>query len=122
MLGLMGAAGTAAPPVATTSTHDDLVFLAEVEETDAAYLLELLPDVHKEGVGLLLCGRRLTVTGWMVQAHEAAATAARRAFRYEVLLPDDVDPGTVTGSFRRGALQVRVEKLRASRPRRLRLL
>jgi len=119
----MGAPGSTAPvpSVAATSRHDDLVLVAEVEETDAAYLLELLPDVQKEDVGLLICGRCLTVTGWMVQGR-GAATAARRAFCYEVLLPEDVDTGAVTGSFRRDTLRVRAEKLRASRPRRLRLL
>jgi HSP20 family molecular chaperone IbpA len=122
MLGQMGAPGSTAPAVAAASRHDDPVLLAEVEETDAAYLLELLPDVQKEGVDLMISGRCLTVTGWMVEGGGTAGIDARRAFRYEVLLPYDVDTGSVSGSFRGGALRVRAGKLRASRPRRLRLL
>ena len=94
------------------------VVLAELEETEDAYLVELLPGAPKEEVELFICGRCLTVSG---RLSPPDGSRPGQGFRYELLLPGDVDAGDVQASLRGGALRVRAAKACAARPRRIRL-
>jgi HSP20 family protein len=98
--------------------------LADVEETDDAYVVELeLPGVKKRDIDISLAGRRLTVTGERKEKERSGILRRRTRsvgrFRFEVLLPGDVDEDGVTASLAEGELTVRVPKATSERPRRI---
>jgi HSP20 family protein len=98
--------------------------LADVEETDDAYVVELeLPGVKKRDIDISLAGRRLTVTGERKEKERSGILRRRTRsvgqFRFEVLLPGAVDEDGVTASLDEGVLTVRVPKATSERPRRI---
>jgi HSP20 family molecular chaperone IbpA len=110
------------PEAAVAPPPRDPVVLVELEELADAYVLDLLPGTATSDVELLLCGRCLTLSGWLAPPTPPVAGApGPQAFRYDVLLPDDIDVTDVTASRRRGALTVRVGRTCTMRPRRIRL-
>ena len=98
--------------------------LADVEETDDAYTVELdLPGVAREDVDIQLDDRRLTVSG-DIQEKERTGILHRRTrrvgrFHYSVTLPGDVDADGVTAQLHEGVLTVRVPKSAQAKPRRI---
>ena len=98
--------------------------LADVEETDDAYSVEIdLPGVSREDVDIQLDDRELTVSG-EVKEKERSGILRRRTrrvgqFHYAVRLPGDVDADNVTASLHEGVLTVRVPKSQAAKPRRI---
>ena len=98
--------------------------LADLEETDDAYVIEVeLPGVKREDVSVELSGRRLVVTGER-KDRERSGVLRRRTrsvgrFHHEVVLPGDVDGEGVSASLEEGVLTVRVPKVAAERPRRI---
>jgi HSP20 family protein len=98
--------------------------LADVEETDEAYLAEIeLPGVGADDLSVEVAGRRLTVTGERKEKERVGILRKRTRtvgrFHYEVLLPGDVDEENVQATLEDGVLTVRVPKPASQRPRRI---
>ena len=98
--------------------------LADVEETDDAYLVEIeLPGVDKDDIEVELTGQQLAVTGERKERERAGILRRRTRtvgrFRYEVVLPGATDDEGVTASMDQGVLSVRVPKPEQDRPRRI---
>ncbi len=98
--------------------------LADVEETDDAYTVELdLPGVAREDVDIQLDDRRLTVSG-DIEEKERTGILHRRTrrvgrFHFSVTLPGDVDPDGVSAHLQDGVLTVHVPKAAQAKPRRI---
>ena len=98
--------------------------LADVEETDDAYTVEIdLPGVAREDVDIQLDDRRLTVSG-DIEEKERKGILHRRTrrvgrFHYSVTLPGDVDADGVSAQLHDGVLTVRVPKSAQAKPRRI---
>ena len=98
--------------------------LADLEETDEAYVAEIeLPGVKLEDLSVEVAGRRLTVTGERKERERVGILRRRTRtvgrFHYEVLLPGEVDEDAVTASLHEGVLTVRVPKPANERRRRI---
>lgn len=98
--------------------------LADLEETDEAYVAEIeLPGVKLEDLSVEVAGRRLTVTGERKERERVGILRRRTRtvgrFHYEVLLPGEVDDDGVEASLHEGVLTVRVPKPMSQRPRRI---
>ena len=98
--------------------------LADVEETDDAYVVEIdLPGVQREDIDIQLTDRQLTVSG-EIKEKERSGILRRRTrrvgqFQYSVTLPADVDADEVTAHLDDGVLTVRVPKPEQVKPRRI---
>ena len=106
------------------STAGAFTPLADLEETDDAYLAEIeLPGVKREDLSVEVAGHRLTVTGERKERERVGILRRRTRtvgrFHYEVLLPGDVDEEGVEASLHEGVLTVRVPKPASQRPRRI---
>ncbi len=98
--------------------------LADLEETDDAYVAEIeLPGVKLEDLSVEVAGRRLTVTGERKERERVGILRRRTRtvgrFQYEVLLPGELDESGVEASLHEGVLTVRVPKPASERPRRI---
>ena len=99
---------------------------ADLEESDDAYLVEIeLPGVRKDDLDIEVTGRRLTVTG---ERHEKERVGILRKrertvgrFRYEVLVPGEIDEEGVAAGLDEGVLTVRLPKPEHERPRRIKV-
>ena len=98
--------------------------LADVEETDDVYVVELeLAGVKKSDVDISVGGRRLLVTGER-RERERRGFFRHRArsvgrFHYEVSLPGPVQEDEVTASLDEGVLTLRLPKPASDRRRRI---
>ena len=98
--------------------------LADVEETDEAYVVEVeLPGVKRDDVSVEVVGRRVTVSGERKERERVGILRRRTRtvgqFHYEVVLPGDVDDEGVSASMDEGVLTVRVPKPASEKPRRI---
>ncbi len=98
--------------------------LADVEETDDAYVVEIeLPGVDRKDIEVLTAGRRLTVTGERREKERVGILRRRTrkvgSFRYEIELPAEFVDEEVTASLHEGVLTVRLPKPASERPRRI---
>lgn len=98
--------------------------LADVEETDDAYLVEIeLPGVKRGDIDVTLSGRQLTVSGERKEKERVGILRRRTRvtgrFHYEVTLPAADPDAEVTAGYDDGVLTVRVSKPEADRPRRI---
>lgn len=96
--------------------------LADVEETDDAYLIEVeVPGVDKKDVDISMSGRRLTISGERKEKERVGIlrrrTRAVGRFNLEIVLPEDIDSSNVTASLEGGELIVRVPKASSEHPR-----
>ncbi len=108
----------------TSSIGDVFIPMADVEESDDAYLVEVeLPGVKREDVSLEVSGRQLTVSGERKERERVGILRKRTRsvgrFQYQVTLPGQVDEAGVEASMDEGVLSVRVPKAVAERPRRI---
>ena len=98
--------------------------LADVEETDDAYTVEIdLPGVQRDDVDIQLADRVLTVTG-EVREKERTGVLRRRTrrvgrFHYSVTLPGEVDADSVSAQLHDGVLAIRVPKAAQAKARRI---
>ena len=97
--------------------------LADVEETDDAYEVEIeLPGIKKNDLDIEIAGRRLSVTGERKEKERVGILRKRERtvgrFHYDVTLPGDVDDDAVEAHLDAGVLTVRVPKSERDRPRR----
>jgi len=98
--------------------------LADVEETDDAYLVEIeLPGVRRDDVDIEIAGRRLSVRGERKEKQRTGILRRRERvlgrFGYEVTMPGEVDEGGVEAHLGDGVLTVRLPKPEHERPRRI---
>jgi HSP20 family protein len=98
--------------------------LADVEETDDAYLVEIeLAGVKRGDIDVTLSGRQLTVSGERKEKERVGILRRRTRvtgrFHYEVTLPAADPDAEVTAGYDDGVLTVRVSKPEADRPRRI---
>ena len=98
--------------------------LADVEETDDAYLVEVeLPGVKGDDITVEVAGRRLTVSGERKERERVGIlrrqTRTVGQFHYEVVLPGAVAEEEVEAALNEGVLNIRVPKVEADRPRRI---
>jgi HSP20 family protein len=99
--------------------------LADISETDDAYLVEVeLPGVNKDQVNVDVNDRELVITGEIAEPQEEGRRRRRRArrtgrFEFRTTLPGDIDPQGVSASISDGILTVRVPKSEAAKPRRV---
>lgn len=102
----------------------EFVPVADVEETDDAFIVEVeLPGVKKDDVDISLSGRRLEISGERKEKERVGIlrrqTRSVGRFRYEIVLPGAVDEGGVKASLDDGVLTVRIPKATSERPRRI---
>ncbi len=103
---------------------DGFAPLADVEETDDAFVVEIeLAGVKKDDVNIELSGRRLVVTGERKERERVGILRKRTRtvgqFHYEVVLPAELDEDAVTAELDEGVLTIRVPKAASERPRRI---
>lgn len=96
--------------------------LADVEETDDAYIVEMeLAGVKKDDINIELSGRRLSVSGERKEKERQGRVRRRTRtvgrFRYEIAFPGDVDDREIEANLDEGVLTVRVLKAAAERPK-----
>ena len=107
-----------------TGVDAEFIPLADVEETEDAYVVEMeLPGVDKKDINVELSGRRVTVTGERKEK-ERKGTVRRRTrmvgrFRYEILLPGSVDDQSVDAQLNDGVLTIRIPMATAERPKQI---
>lgn len=79
--------------------------------------------MKREDVEVELAGRRLVVTGERREKERTGqvrrSTRSVGRFRYEVVLPGDVDENACDASFDAGVLTIRIPKVEAQRPRKI---
>ena len=100
--------------------------LADVEETDDAYVVEIdLPGVRREDIDIELGDRQLTVSGELKEKERTGILRRRTRrvgrFQYSVTLPGEVDADQVSAQLDDGVLTVRVPKPEQARPRRIQI-
>jgi HSP20 family protein len=103
------------PDLPSLLGSDGFTPLADLEETDDAYLLEVeLPGVKKKDISIDVEDRRIVIsgerpeqkrTGWLRRQNRSWGR-----FRYEVVLPDPANEDGVEATLHDGVLQVRVPK------------
>ena len=98
--------------------------LADVEETDEAYVVEVeLAGVKGDDIQVEVAGRRLSVSGERKERERVGIlrhqTRTVGRFHYEVVLPGEVDDEGIEASLDDGVLTVRVPKAEAERPKRI---
>lgn len=102
----------------------EFIPLADVEETDDAFIVEVeLPGVKKDDVDISVAGRRLEISGERKEKERVGIlrrqTRSVGRFRYEIVLPSAVDESGITATLDDGVLTVRVPKASSERPRRI---
>ena len=100
--------------------------MADIEETDAAFVVEVeLPGVDKKDISIEVAGRRLTVTGDRKETERTGVMRERNRaaghFRYEVILPGDVNAEAVEAHLVDGVLSLTAPKAVGSQARRISL-
>ena len=112
---------------AGTGTSQDTerwVPLADVEETDDAYVVDVeLPGVDEADINLEVNGREVTVTGELKERERTGILRRRTRrvgeFQYSVTLPGDIDADNVNAQLEHGVLTVTVPKSQRGKPRRI---
>lgn len=94
--------------------------LADIEETDDAYVIEIeLPGIKREDASVEVRGRRVIVSGERKERERNGIfrTKVRVAgrFHYEALLPGEIDADAVTARYEDGVLVVRAPKPESER-------
>jgi HSP20 family protein len=104
--------------------RDGFIPLADVEETDDAYVIEVeLPGIDRRDVDISIAGRRLTITGERKDKERVGIVRRRTRsvgrFEYDIQLPGDVDEKDATASMADGVLTIRIPKATTERARRI---
>jgi HSP20 family protein len=98
--------------------------LADVEETDDAFLLEIdLPGVSRQDVTVELEGNELVVSG-EIKERERKGVLRRQArptgrFEYRLALPQKIDPDRIEAGLSDGVLTLRAPKIEQAKRRRI---
>jgi HSP20 family protein len=99
---------------------DTFAPLADLEETEDAYLLEVeLPGVAREDIEVEVKSRRVTITGERKERERTGVLRHRTRsvgqFFYEAVVPGDVDDEQVSASLDDGVLTVTIPKAERER-------
>lgn len=108
----------------TADLSSGITPLADVEETDDAYVVEVeLPGVRKDDVAVSVEGRRLSVDAERRERQRNGVlrrrTRAVGHLHYEVVVPGEVNEEDTTASLDDGVLTVRLGKPALRRARRI---
>lgn len=108
------------------SGDDEFSPLADIEETDDAYVIDLeVPGVAKDDIDIEMNGRRLVVTGERKEKEREGVmrhrTRAVGQFRYEVLLPAEIDAKDIKATLSEGELTIRAGKAAEERPKKIKV-
>jgi HSP20 family protein len=97
--------------------------LAEVSETDDAYLVHVeLPGIRKDQVDVQLVDRELVISGDIKESENGRRRRSSRRtgrFEYRTYLPADIKADQVSAQLADGVLTVTVPKSEATKPRRI---
>ncbi len=98
--------------------------LADVEETDDAYVIDLdLPGVDRDDIDIEVTGRRLVVSGERKEKERTGLlrrqTRSVGRFHYEVTLPDQVNGEGIDATLNEGVLHLRLPKEQGKQRRRI---
>jgi len=101
-----------------------LPVLADIEETEDAYIVDLdLPGVQPGDVDIELEGTALLVTGEYKERERAGVLRRRERrigrFEHLITLPDGIDPDKIEARLADGVLSIKVLKAPTNRPRRI---
>lgn len=108
----------------TRDLRDGFCPLADVEELDDAYVMEVeLPGVKREHIDIDVSGRRVSVRGERKEKERVGILRRRERtvgqFTAEVTLPGDIEEDAVEAHLDEGVLTVRLHKPERERPRRI---
>jgi HSP20 family protein len=109
---------------AATQAPERWVPLADVEETDDAYVIDIeLPGVDEADVNIEVHGREVTVTGELKERERTGILRRRTRrvgeFQYSMTLPGDIDSDNVNADLDGGVLTITVPKSQKAKPRRI---
>jgi HSP20 family protein len=98
--------------------------LADVTETDDAYLVEVdVPGMKAEDIRIETAGTDLTVSGETTQKEREGLLRSRTRqvgrFEYRTTLPANADIDKISAELADGVLTVRVPKSETAKPRRI---
>jgi HSP20 family protein len=98
--------------------------LADIEETDDAYLIEVdVPGVRRDDINVELNDREISITGEYKERERTGVmrrgTRRTGRFEYRALLPGDIDTEGVDAALSDGVLTVKVPKAEAAKARRI---
>jgi HSP20 family protein len=98
--------------------------LADLEETDDAYVVEVeLPGVKKGDISISVEGRRLMVDAERKERPRNGVLRRRARptghVHYEVVVPGDIDEDGISATLDDGVLTIRLGKPVSQRPRRI---
>ena len=98
--------------------------LADVTETDDAYLVEIeVPGVDRKDLTVEVAAGELRVSGEIVEKEKVGWLRHRTRrvgqFAYRTALPVDIDTDQVSADLADGVLTVRAPKTEAAKPRRI---
>jgi HSP20 family protein len=98
--------------------------LADVSETDDAYLVEIeLPGVDRKDLSVEVAANELRIGGEIVEKERVGWLRHRTRrvgrFAYRTTLPGDIDGDRISADLADGVLTVRVPKTEAAKPRRI---
>ncbi|MDH4366121.1 MAG: Hsp20/alpha crystallin family protein [Acidimicrobiia bacterium] len=104
----------------------DFTPLADIEETDKAWTIEVeLPGVDKKDVEVETHGRTVVIRGERKEKERTGVLRQRRrvtgSFRYEVTLGGDLDAEAITANLADGELVITVPKAEADQPRKIKV-
>lgn len=96
--------------------------LADLEETDDAYVMEIeLPGVSRDDIDIECRGRRITVSGERREQERKGVVRQRTRtvgrFFHEVVLPGDIEEDNIGATLENGVLTVRAPKDEAEQQR-----
>ncbi|MFF4763988.1 Hsp20/alpha crystallin family protein [Streptomyces sp. NPDC001292] len=96
--------------------------LADLSETDDAYLIEVeVPGVERENLDIEMTERELTITGEFKERERTGmlrrSTRRTGRFEYRTALPGDINAENAEAALDNGVLTVKVPKAEATKPR-----
>jgi HSP20 family protein len=103
---------------------EGFVPLADIEETDNSYVVEIeLPGIKREDIEIEASGRRIAVTGERKERERKGKLRRRTRtvgrFYYEVTLPGDISIDAIEATLDEGVLTLRIPKAEKDMPRRI---